>query len=76
MTSRTKLGLLRELKAQYLGDLDWLHDQRMRYSNLMRKKNEGLELIEAEIAAELARLQPVVKGQPISIEFETPNADD
>ena len=76
MTKRTRLGLLREIKAQTIGDIDWLNDQRMRYSNLIRKKNEVLDDIEGEIQAELGRLRPMVKGTPIAIEFVSPNADD
>jgi hypothetical protein len=76
MTKRTRLGLLREIKAQTIGDIDWLNDQRMRYSNLIRKKNEVLDDIEGEILEELRRLSPVAKGTPISIEFVSPNADD
>jgi hypothetical protein len=76
MTTRTRLGLLREIKAQTIGDIDWLHDQRMRYSSLICKKNEVLEDVENEIKAELGRLSTVAKGQPIAIEFITGNPDD
>lgn len=57
-------------------DIEWLECQKALYFDLLRKKNELLDDIEGEIQAELGRLRPVVKGQPISIEFETGNPDD
>jgi len=76
MTMRTKLGILRELRSIMITDIEWLECQKALYFDLLRKKNELLDDIEGEIQAELGRLRPVVKGQPISIEFETGNPDD
>ena len=76
MTMRTKLGILRELRSIMITDIEWLECQKALYFDLLRKKNELLDDIEGEIQAELGRLRPVVKGTPISIEFETGNPDD
>jgi len=73
---RTKLGILRELRSIIITDIDWLENQKALYFDLLRKKNELLDEVEGEIQTELGRLQPVVKGTPISIEFVSPNADD
>jgi hypothetical protein len=76
MTIRTKLGILRELRSIMITDIEWLEAQKAVYFDLLRKKNELLDDIEGEIQDELGRLRPVVKGQPIAIEFITGNPDD
>ncbi len=76
MWKRTKLGLLREWKAQSIEHLNWLCEQRDDFNEMIRKENEVLDELCNDIALELENLKPVAKGTPMAIDFVTGNPDD
>lgn len=73
---RTKLGLLREYKAQSITHLDWLIKQRDLFTIMIQEENEMLDELCKDIEEELAALKPVTKGNPLAIDFVTGNPDD